>query len=491
MRTVRVSLAGLATMGVLVACGGDGPSSPTPPVARGIRIISGANVTDSVGTKLAAPLIVEVRDSTGAIAPLATVVRFETVLRDQLYEATLAPLSSDTYAGFASGTTDASGRAGAFVAFGTRPGTVRVAISVPTLGLSDTARFTISVGGPARLALSPHDTSVFVGKTFTVQARSFDRFSNARPDTITYAIGGTGASVTSAGVVTAIAVGRHWLRATAKSLVDSVQFGVVPRGTLAAFDINAQRIITIDLEGGNFAVRTRAPDGGIGVRPRWVPGTNDIIYSAFGDLYQELRVVDPAGATRPFLAVLPAGITHAADPAPSANGAWVYFAAHNSACASGDYCLHRARSDGTGVESMAGTRSMTQRSFRPSPSPDGRQVAFQYDEPGESRIQVLNADQQLRSSWSVPGVSPAWSPDGLRIAYVNGEGDVLVIAPDGKEQKTIFEGPGYTIGREVSWSPDSQWILYRGIEGALLLSVQTGERIPVNALFPYFNMSWR
>ncbi|MBK6308210.1 MAG: hypothetical protein IPF47_21775 [Gemmatimonadetes bacterium] len=80
MYGARGVVAAMAAMAA-VACGGDDgsapPPPPPPPPVRGVRILSGADVTDSVGARLLQPLIVEVHDSAGALAPLGTVVRFE------------------------------------------------------------------------------------------------------------------------------------------------------------------------------------------------------------------------------------------------------------------------------------------------------------------------------------------------------------------------------------------------------------------------------
>ena len=69
-----------------VASGGDDGSAPPPlPPVRGVRILSGAEVTDSAGARLLQPLIVEVRNSAGALSTSA-VARYT-------IQATVGPLS--------------------------------------------------------------------------------------------------------------------------------------------------------------------------------------------------------------------------------------------------------------------------------------------------------------------------------------------------------------------------------------------------------------
>jgi hypothetical protein len=478
-----------------VACGGDDgsapPPPPPPPPVRGVRILSGADVTDSAGARMLQPLIVEVHDSAGALAPLGTVVRFESLARAESYEARVASLTALGYSSLASGITDASGRTGVLVELGERPGTARVAIVVPTLGVRDTARFTVTPAAPARITLTPSDTAVFVGGSFTVRGSVTDRYDNPRSDPIALSIARTGASVTSGGVVSTSAVGRYTIQATVGPFSQTAQFSVVPPGLLTAFDVISGEIVTVDLVGGNQLRRALAVSAGIGIRPKWVAGTGEVIYSTFNGQLQELELAAPNQGTRLLFPQRPASITHAADPAPSANGAWVYFAAHSAGCASDDYCLHRARLDGTGIEIMEATRVFPERSFRPSPSPDGRRVAFQVDVSTGPRVRVLDAETQQLSAWSEPGFAPAWSPNGQMIAYMNSKGDLNVIGADGSSPRVVVAGKEFLRYDGITWSPDSQWIMYRVLEGTSIVNAQTGEVLPIPRLNAYFNVNWR
>lgn len=53
--------------------------------------------------------------------------------------------------------------------------------------------------------------------------------------------------------------------------------------------------------------------------------------------------------------------------------------------------------------------------------------------------------------------SPKLSPDGTRIAYVKGPGDLMTIAPDGKDEKLLLAGWD---GPNFDWSPDGQWLAF-------------------------------
>ncbi len=52
---------------------------------------------------------------------------------------------------------------------------------------------------------------------------------------------------------------------------------------------------------------------------------------------------------------------------------------------------------------------------------------------------------------------PQWSPDGKKIAYVSGQGDLMVMDADGGGKKKLFTSPNTP---SFSWSPDSRWIAY-------------------------------
>ena len=117
-------------------------------------------------------------------------------------------------------------------------------------------------------------------------------------------------------------------------------------------------------------------------------------------------------------------------------------------------------------------------------SPDGRKVAFVVDRDGKPEIYVMDVDGQnasrlTRHETSKLGnrqlsvTSPAWSPDGARIAYVSGyvsrsagtgsgkkvvERDIYVMNADGTNQKRLTTPPGDHT--EPSWSPDGMNIVF-------------------------------
>jgi Tol biopolymer transport system component/DNA-binding winged helix-turn-helix (wHTH) protein len=132
----------------------------------------------------------------------------------------------------------------------------------------------------------------------------------------------------------------------------------------------------------------------------------------------------------------------------------------------------------------------------PSFSPEGDRVAFSWN--GEKQdnfdiyVKQIGVEAPLRLTTN-PGkdLSPAWSPDGLTIAFVRLSGDatgkVLVVSslPGGPERRlSEITAPLdiFYAFKFLAWSPDGKWLVVsdgRSSEtdrGLFLLSVDTGEK---------------
>jgi Ca2+-binding RTX toxin-like protein len=85
-------------------------------------------------------------------------------------------------------------------------------------------------------------------------------------------------------------------------------------------------------------------------------------------------------------------------------------------------------------------------------SPDGRHIAFhETDTGGNSELYVVDSDGTALRNLG-PGQSPAWSPTGDRIAFVDPGGRLYVMQADGTGRRRVFDGNGAVI-YEPSWSP--------------------------------------
>jgi hypothetical protein len=457
------------TFAVALAACHDGP---TGPAARSALSFSGvAGATDTIGASLTEALVVEVHDSTGAIAAAGTVVLLDAVPAPEFRgsEVLVEPLTSATsYGEFGSSLTDGTGTARVHVKLGTIAGTARLLVTVPALGLQDTVRFTVTPGNAAGARVLPADTTVYPGTSFTLRGTIVDRKGNPRPDPVIWSDSGSGITVTGAGVVTATAIGRYRVKVGSVP-TDSGWVSVVPRGRLAAAGFWPDaKLVSLDVDGSHQITLATLTDGGVGIHPVWIPGTNTIVYATVVDGTRTLYTVDAdGGVPRPFFATRPATMTAQAEPTPSADGKWLFFVAFDTRCSARDYCVWRARIDGSSPELLVATPSQYV-----APSPDGSKVAYV----GGGAIKVLDIATGTTSTWSVTGTALAWSPDGSQIAYVSPSSTATVAAPDGSGARALL---AVNPGMISSWSPDGKWLVMQRA-GSTLVDAATGAALPLS-----------
>ena len=100
----------------------------------------------------------------------------------------------------------------------------------------------------------------------------------------------------------------------------------------------------------------------------------------------------------------------------------------------------------------------------PAWSPDGKRIAFYSERDGNAEIYVMNADgtavTRLTNSTADEGY-PSWSPDGKRIAFMRrtGRTELFTMNADGSDQKpllTVDKGDAI----DPRWSPDGARIVF-------------------------------
>jgi Tol biopolymer transport system component/DNA-binding winged helix-turn-helix (wHTH) protein len=128
----------------------------------------------------------------------------------------------------------------------------------------------------------------------------------------------------------------------------------------------------------------------------------------------------------------------------------------------------------------------------PSFSPDGNQVAFQWD--GEKQgnmdiyVKALGPDAVPLRLTTNPAADwgPAWSPDGATIAFQRSVSpavsDLMLIPALGGPERKLAEFPDNGAGRPA-WSPDSKWLIVPASTGERValfrVSAETGESIQI------------
>jgi TolB protein len=227
----------------------------------------------------------------------------------------------------------------------------------------------------------------------------------------------------------------------------------------------------VGANGGDLA---RLP-GPAGVsHPAWSPDGERIAYARRLAIY--VAAADGSGATdisAASLAQRPSDVGPAAscdgDPAWSPDGSWIVFTSTVDDCTGAAGGLYAMRPDGSGwrvveedYEGLLGGDT------EPAWGPGGRRIAFTRSDslrmasgPYVHDVLVLSAStgKVVRSlTRSGDSHSPAWSPDGKRIAFVHA-GHVAVMSATGRGVHDLVRGSA------PAWSPDGSWIAFAGTKG--------------------------
>ena len=194
-----------------------------------------------------------------------------------------------------------------------------------------------------------------------------------------------------------------------------------------------------------------------------------------GDAIPELADERPATAA-----------SQPATPTPSSSSLWrplaIVLAAAALAMAGYLAMFGTARSTGpsTSDPPASGSHATPLTSYpgyenTPTLSPDGSQIAFSWNGPGQDNFDIyfkLVGTGEPRQLTSHPAydAKPAWSPNGARIAFLRftseRAADVMVIpALGGAERKIATVYPVHSPDRpfaNLAWTPDGRWLAFGG-----------------------------
>ena len=243
-------------------------------------------------------------------------------------------------------------------------------------------------------------------------------------------------------------------------MLSALLMGFGPSGAMGARELafvaadrGIPQIFVVGADGSGRRRLTSAP--GPSTTPVWSPNGQRMAFVRHTGDDSQIFIMDADGASqRP----LTTGPGRAASPAWSPDGQQIVFTATRDGVSQ----IVTMRSDGSRRRDLAPSRS-DQRS--PAWSPDGRLVAFlSTAAPGHIDLYVIGADgQNLRHVPTPgPGVRPdvkefAWLPDG-RVAYTNPSGlaqdTVTVTTVSGAEHRVL--GSAYS----PAWAPDGQRVAF-------------------------------
>lgn len=205
-----------------------------------------------------------------------------------------------------------------------------------------------------------------------------------------------------------------------------------------------------------------------GIAPDWSPDGRRLVYQAevddvAHDGQKQIAVVDADGRNYRQLTDVAGS---ASDPKWSPDGRHILFiagAGYAPAVAGQDTVsesirrIHVMKPDGSDVRVIGGD------AMRASWSPDGARIVYQCQ---GSTYELCIVSLDGSSDEVIPNTqgmeSPAWSPDGTRIAAMQ-NGVLLTMTVDGGDRR-VFQ-PALRVWTQ-SWSPDGQWIAVRGNDRA-------------------------
>jgi serine/threonine-protein kinase len=295
---------------------------------------------------------------------------------------------------------------------------------------------------PARRRITGAPVPLAAG--VTVDEDAFPRIAVARTGQLVYATGGTGIARLS------IAQVRRDGRVSA--LLDSTWTGFVqgvaasPDGThtAAAVEIGTWDIEVQDLRTG--ATSQIAVPAEVASDPAFSADGRTIFFAAnnanTGELYQAT-----VGSASPPRRLVRDTVLNVNSPAPSPDGRTLYYVRFRGGRS--DIYAHALDQPDSADRAVVATAA---RERSPSPSPNGRWLAYDSDESGRREVYIRSTDPSRSERWQVStagGTTPRWSKDGRELFYVGRDSLMAAETATGSEfavrtRRALFSLAGFS-----------------------------------------------
>jgi hypothetical protein len=192
-------------------------------------------------------------------------------------------------------------------------------------------------------------------------------------------------------------------------------------------------------------------------------------------------VITRTGVRRRLLA--PSDMAYSIYPRVSHDGRWVYFAGRNSLAAGEMYAIYRVHPDGSGLIRLTTPTAASRSHTQPASSPDGTLIAYHDDE----GLHVLTLATGSIVTISNNGEFPVFSPDGRKIAFVEGI-SFISASIDGSDRR-ILEDEVDDFGLRPSWVPASGRVLVRSVYGVESVDPSSGVKTLEPNLKTFFDLA--
>jgi len=215
----------------------------------------------------------------------------------------------------------------------------------------------------------------------------------------------------------------------------------------------AKEIFYCDFDGSNPVQVTR--DNSIALSPSWSPDQSQIAYVSYRDGKPKVYGLNVSNNSSYLISGFP-GLNITPAWRPGKNELAV------TLTKDGGQDIYLVSPAGQVLQKL-GVGSGSSISVSPDWSPDGKKFAYVSNEAGNPQIYIFDVTTGQKKRLTFSGkynTSPAWSPKGDMIAYAAGDGgefNIHIIKLDGSEDHSLTSG-----GRNEGpcWSPDGRMIAY-------------------------------